>query len=353
MADKRIDELEEATTITATDLFVLEQAATAKKLSGQTLTAKLTELADGHGGIASISKTGTAGTDPIVDTYTIAFADGSTSTFTVTNGLKGDTGAQGPTGPQGESVTITSTSVQYQAWTSGTQYPTGNWVDNPPTVSQGNYLWTRTIVNYSDESQTVSYSVSRMGVDGSGAVSTVNGVTPDGSGNIQLTASDVGALPSTYQAPVISVNGKNGNVNLTPTDVAAVPVLGSDGFLYRSSNTIGQKELFKVLWEDENGWSSGNITVNGLSDYSLFVVRIMNGSGVKYASPLIGSYGEKDNGYETLTAWTMFVGGTNTLFHLYFNSTLSGNTLTLSRCDYIQGTSVSSGQKVWQIVGVV
>ena len=38
MADKRIDELEEATSITGTDLFVLEQANTAKKLTGQTQT---------------------------------------------------------------------------------------------------------------------------------------------------------------------------------------------------------------------------------------------------------------------------------------------------------------------------
>lgn len=38
-------------------------------------------------GISSISKTGTS---ELVDTYTIRFNDGTTSTFTVTNGAKGD-----------------------------------------------------------------------------------------------------------------------------------------------------------------------------------------------------------------------------------------------------------------------
>lgn len=43
-------------------------------------------------GIASIAKTGTAG---LVDTYTIEFTDGTSATFTVTNGAKGDTGDTG------------------------------------------------------------------------------------------------------------------------------------------------------------------------------------------------------------------------------------------------------------------
>lgn len=349
MADKRIDELEEATTITATDLFVLEQAATAKKLSGQTLTAKLTELADGHGGIDSISKTGTAGTDPVVDTYTITFADGSTSTFTVTNGLKGDTGAQGPTGPQGASVTITSTSVKYQSWTDGTTYPTGTWQNTPPTVSQGNFLWTRVIVNYSDGSQTVAYSVSRMGVDGSGAVSTVNGVSPDSSGNIQLTASDVGALPTSYQAPVTSVNGDNGDVNLTAADVAAVPVSGSDGFLYRLSDAIGQKELMKSLWSDASGWNSGSKTITGLSDYSIFLIRVNGYSTMIMALMSVGSL-------NAAPIRLRGVGGTYTSAEvkMYFDGTVSGNQLTYNNCVYFAGDgSISRNMKIIEIIGVI
>ena len=41
--------------------------------------------------------------------------------------------------------------------------------------------------------------------------------------NITLDASDVGALPDTYVAPVTSVNNKTGNVVLDATDVGALP----------------------------------------------------------------------------------------------------------------------------------
>lgn len=50
-------------------------------------------------GIASIEKTGTSG---LTDVYTITFTNGTTTTFTVSNGAKGDTGSQGPKGDTGQ-----------------------------------------------------------------------------------------------------------------------------------------------------------------------------------------------------------------------------------------------------------
>lgn len=44
-------------------------------------------------GIQSVAKTGTSGTNPVVDTYTITYTNGQTTTFQITNGIKGDTGA--------------------------------------------------------------------------------------------------------------------------------------------------------------------------------------------------------------------------------------------------------------------
>lgn len=253
MADKRIDELEEATSITGTDLFVLEQANTAKKLTGQTMTNFLLALANGHGGISTIAKTSSTGTNPVVDTYTITFADNTTTTFQVTNGVKGDQGPRGYTGNPGADITITSTSVQYQQWANGTSYPTGTWLDNPPSVAQGNFLWTRTIVNYSDGGQTVAYSVARNGVDGNGAVSTVCGVSPDGSGNVALTASDVGAMPSSYQAPVASVNNKTGTVVLDNDDVNAergvtVTAIPSAEGWYRAASFEASNDAQNGVW---------------------------------------------------------------------------------------------------------
>lgn len=90
MADKSISELGEATRVFVNDLFVLSQDNVAKRMSGQTLRNSLLEWLDGHGGIKRIAKTGSSG-NPVVDTYTITYADDSTSTYTVTNGAKGDT----------------------------------------------------------------------------------------------------------------------------------------------------------------------------------------------------------------------------------------------------------------------
>ncbi|MBR4535522.1 MAG: hypothetical protein IKO62_02560 [Bacteroidales bacterium] len=60
--------------------------------------------ADGNG-IASIAKTGEVGN---VDTYTITFTNGSTSTFTVTNGVNGTNGQNGQNGQDGVSPIVTT-----------------------------------------------------------------------------------------------------------------------------------------------------------------------------------------------------------------------------------------------------
>ena len=218
MADKAINELPMASAITADDLFVLEQASTAKKLKGSTLEAWLLAMADGHGGISSIAKTGSTGTNPVVDSYTITLADGYTFTFQVTNGIKGDTGSaayvyirysasqptsdsdmgttpadwmgiytgleddptnlhytdfdwyqiKGATGNPGTSASITSQIVEYQEHTSGTVIPTGTWLSSPPAVTQGNYLWSRTTITFNTGNPVVIYAVSHSGLDGSG-----------------------------------------------------------------------------------------------------------------------------------------------------------------------------------------
>ena len=83
MADKAVSELVAASSVTPSDLFVLEQSGTAKKLTGQTLENWLLSFADGHGGIQTITKVDTVG---LVDTYRITLADTTTIDFTVTNG---------------------------------------------------------------------------------------------------------------------------------------------------------------------------------------------------------------------------------------------------------------------------
>ena len=72
------------------------------------------EKGDTGNGIASITKTGTAG---LVDTYTVTYTDGTTTTFTVTNGAKGDKGDTGATGNGIASITKTGTSGNVDTYT--------------------------------------------------------------------------------------------------------------------------------------------------------------------------------------------------------------------------------------------
>lgn len=73
-------------------------------------------------------------------------------------------GSAGIDGADGKG--IKSTVVTYQASTSGTVIPTGTWQTSIPTVSAGQYLWTRTVITYTDDSKSTSYSVGRMGING-------------------------------------------------------------------------------------------------------------------------------------------------------------------------------------------
>ena len=77
----------------------------------------------------------------------------------------------GEKGQDGTSVKITSKSVTYQASTSGTTTPTGTWSNTVPTVNNGQYLWTKTTVQYSDGNKTEAYSVSYKGTNGTNGTS--------------------------------------------------------------------------------------------------------------------------------------------------------------------------------------
>lgn len=133
-------------------------------------------------------------------------------------------------GEDGTSVYIVSTEVVYIPSDSGTTPPTANsmatndgkiivdhngnelatnkWLITIPDVIEGSYLWTRTTVNYSDGNSTVTYSVSRQGIDGTDGIDGINGRDGrDGSSNYvhikysaypNPTDSQISEVPSDY-----------------------------------------------------------------------------------------------------------------------------------------------------------
>ena len=91
-------------------------------------------------------------------------ADGSDG-YTPVKGKDYFDGADGQDGSDGRG--IKSTNITYQIGTSGTTAPTGTWLSTIPTASAGQYVWTRTIITYTDNTTSTSYSVSKYGDDGS------------------------------------------------------------------------------------------------------------------------------------------------------------------------------------------
>ena len=90
----------------------------------------------------------------------------------------------------------------------GNELATNKWLTTVPNVIEGSYLWTRTTVNYSDGNSTVTYSVSRQGIDGTDGIDGINGRDGrDGSSNyvhIKYSAypnpadSQISEVPSDY-----------------------------------------------------------------------------------------------------------------------------------------------------------
>lgn len=80
---------------------------------------------------------------------------------TLKNGKDGTPGKPGTDGKG-----IASTTVNYQASTSGTNIPTGTWLASIPAVAANQYLWTRTTWTYTDNTSANGYSVGKMGANG-------------------------------------------------------------------------------------------------------------------------------------------------------------------------------------------
>lgn len=78
------------------------------------------------------------------------------------DGAKGDDGIAGKDG-----VGIVSTVIEYATSTSGTTKPVTGWTTTVPTVPQGQFLWTRTTWNYSDDTSEQGFTVARQGSNGS------------------------------------------------------------------------------------------------------------------------------------------------------------------------------------------
>lgn len=172
-------------------------------------------------------------------------------------------------GGPGTPATVASTETVYQAGTSGTEAPTGTWSAAVPTVPQGQYLWVRVTTQFNTGEPVIYYSVSRFGVDGSGSVVSVNGVSPDNSGNVRVQAEDI--TTSGGQTVEEALAGKQAKINTsgllkgTENGLVSAAVHGVD---YQLPVTSVQVTLPAAGWQN----NAQTAAVSGVTADSAVVV---------------------------------------------------------------------------------
>lgn len=143
-------------------------------------------------------------------------------------------------GKDGEGVTITSTSTTYATTADSIQPSDGTFVyDSIPYLSIGSYLWSKTIVVYSDNSSTKSYSVSRIGSDGSNGSNGSNGKT-------------------THFAYSTSADGR---LNFSTTIFEGATYIGT----YDDDNTADSTDYTKYTWTKLKGDDGTDVTITSTS----------------------------------------------------------------------------------------
>lgn len=124
----------------------------------------------------------------------------------------------GTNGSNGTSVSITSTAVEYQVGDSGTTAPTGSWSTSVPSVPEGKFLWTRTTVIYSNNSSTISFSVSYKGINGSKGADAIT---------LTITSSNGTVFKNNSGSTVLTAHVWKGGIEQNITDAGVCGSLGT------------------------------------------------------------------------------------------------------------------------------
>jgi phage minor structural protein len=160
------------------------------------------------------------------------------------NGQKGDKGDPGRDGVAGKNgVGLKSTVIAYASSTSGASAPSSGWTNSVPIIPAGQYLWTKTIWNYTDGTSETGYSVARIGRDGNTGRDGVAG--KDGVGiratTVVYASSTSGTVPPTsgWVSQIPSVPA--GQYLWTKTTWSYTDKTSETGFSVSKMGETGQK----------------------------------------------------------------------------------------------------------------
>ena len=160
------------------------------------------------------------------------------------NGQKGDKGDPGRDGIAGKNgVGLKSTVIAYASSTSGANAPDSGWGNSVPIIPAGQYLWTKTTWNYTDNTSETGYSVARIGRDGNTGRDGVAG--KDGVGiratTVVYASSTSGTVPPTsgWVSQIPSVPA--GQYLWTKTTWSYTDKTSETGFSVSKMGETGQK----------------------------------------------------------------------------------------------------------------
>lgn len=169
---------------------------------------------------------------------------GYQKTYVARDGNDGNNGIAGKDG-----VGIRSTTITYAQGTSGTVAPSTGWTSQVPNVPAGQFLWTKTVWSYTDNTNETGYSVSKIGEQGPQGVKGDTGAKGD-KGERGLTG------PQGLQGPkgdqgIPGVKGADGKTQYT--HIAYADTVSGGGF----SQTDTTK-AFIGMYQDFNATDSRN-----------------------------------------------------------------------------------------------
>ena len=180
-------------------------------------------------------------------------------------------------------VSISSTSVTYGVSASGTQQPSSWSSAIPPTTDEYPYLWTRTVVNYSDGKSTTSYSVSHNGKDGEKGENGKVGMLFNVDSNWIFDADSDGLVPSdTKKTATIYVtrNGKGVKIANAASNIGRsqniVRVDGKDLPMTVKGNAVSITLSGENISKQQVGDSNSNV-VSVTSGYLLVFIATEDG----------------------------------------------------------------------------
>ena len=186
-------------------------------------------------------------------------------------GDKGDPGNDGRPGKDG--VGLRSTTVTYTISSSGTVTPTAGWTSQVPTLVKGQYLWTKTVWTYTDNSSETGYTVSYIAKDGNNGHDGIPG--KDGTG-IKKTTITYAVGTSGITAPASGWNSQVPNVSAgqylwTKTVWDYTDNTSETGY---SVSKFGETPYFHTAWsysaDGKDGFTTVYPNLNLLTDSKEF-----------------------------------------------------------------------------------